>query len=559
MRKIVIILLCLTAVLLAGYASHRGYRVWKQHHMMTLARGFIAKSDGRSALLSLQQVLRSNPRHLEATRLMADLTEAARSPSALLWRNRAVELNPRSADDRLALARTALTFRDYATATNALEGVGEAGRKTAAYHNTAGAVAAAANHFSEAGLHFSEALRLEPQNAAPQLNLAIVRLHGTNDLDLAEARISLKRLCSNPTNAVLRCQAFRELVVDALRFKQADAALALSKELLQQTNSAFTDRLLRLTVLQETRQAEFRSALADYQREAARGTNAPLKIYELAMWQIARTGPKEALVWLRSLPAITQTNQPAAVLIAQCEIALQDWRSLQTTLGKQNWAELEFIRHALTARGLRGQNLAGAAKGEWELALKTSNRQLASLVMLLRLAAQWRWQSETEELLWSIVNQYPGERWAFQALTQVLVAGGRTRPLMMLCGQQLKRTPSDLSVKNNLAMTALLLEANELKPHDLAREVYQQASTNASYASTYAFSLHLQKKDAEALKVMQQLKPKELEDPSIAGYYGLILQATGNRDRAKAYLQWTSKARLLPEEQRLFDRAKTGA
>ena len=108
-------------------------------------------------------------------------------------------------------------------------------------------------------------------------------------------------------------------------------------------------------------------------------------------------------------------------------------------------------------------------------------------------------------------------------------------------------------------MTALLLDAQELKPHDLAREVYQQAPTNSAYASTYAFSLHLQKKDAEALKVMQQLPPKDLENPSIAGYYGLILKATGNPAKAKVYLQWASKAQMLPEEKKLFDRAKAGA
>jgi predicted Zn-dependent protease len=129
---------------------------------------------------------------------------------------------------------------------------------------------------------------------------------------------------------------------------------------------------------------------------------------------------------------------------------------------------------------------------------------------------------------------------------------------MMFYSQQFKRSPASLPIKNDLAMTALLLDAQELKPHDLARELYQEAPTNAAYASTYAFSLHLQKKDAEALKVMQQLPPKALEDPAIAGYYGLILTATGDRAKARTYLQWASKAKLLPEEHKLFERARAG-
>jgi hypothetical protein len=312
---------------------------------------------------------------------------------------------------------------------------------------------------------------------------------------------------------------------------------------------------LRLDVLKGSQNAEFKPALAAFQREA--GTNTA-KIYELSMWQMTRVGPKDTLVWLQSLPRNLQTNQPVTLLAAECYTMLRDWRGLQNSLKQQNWAELEFVRHAFQTHALRGQDLTAAAKAEWDLALKTANGQKASLVMLLRLAAQWNWQSEGEDLLWTIVNQYPGEKWAFRALNQALYAGGRTRPLMMLYSQELKRSPSDLAMKNNLAMTALLLDAQELKPHELAREVYEKSPTNAAYISTYAFSLHLQKKDAEALKVIERLKPQELQNPSIAGYYGLILKATGNGAKAKTYFELASKAKLLPEEQKLFDRAKAG-
>jgi hypothetical protein len=129
---------------------------------------------------------------------------------------------------------------------------------------------------------------------------------------------------------------------------------------------------------------------------------------------------------------------------------------------------------------------------------------------------------------------------------------------MQLFDQELKRSPSDLAAMNNLASIALLLDAKELKPYDLARQVYQQVPTNASFASTYAFSLYQQKKTAEALKVMQQLKPQELDIPSIAGYYGVILKAAGDGANAKIYLGKAAKARLLPEERKLFAQAMAG-
>ena len=554
MRKVLMVVLVLGIFALGGgYAGYRAYLSVRQAHLIKQAQHYLTQSDARKALLCLQRVLRSNPRNVEACRLMAGLSEAERSPGALVWRSRVVELNPRSLDDRLALVQSAMMFRDYMDATNALEGVDPAGRKTAAYHNIAGAVAAAANQRAEAEAHFLEAARLEPTNPVPQLNLAVVRLHGTNASAMAEARAALTRISSS--SPALRCQALRELVVDAIGSRQTNAALALSRDLVQQTNSAFSDRLLRLDVLKGSQNAEFKPALAAFQREA--GTNTA-KIYELSMWQMTRIGSKDTLVWLQSLPRNLQTNQPVALLTAECYTMLRDWRGLNSTLTNQNWGELEFVRHAFQTRALRGQDLTAAAKAEWEQALKTANGQKASLVMLLRLAAQWGWQSDAEELLWTIVNQYPGEQWAFRALGQALFAGGRTRPLMMLYSQQVKRSPSDLGARNNLAMTALLLDAQELKPHELAREVYGKAPTNAAFISTYAFSLHLQKKDAEALKVIEQLKPQELQDPSIAGYYGLILKATGNGAKAKTYLELASKGKLLPEEQKLFDRAKAG-
>jgi predicted Zn-dependent protease len=112
--------------------------------------------------------------------------------------------------------------------------------------------------------------------------------------------------------------------------------------------------------------------------------------------------------------------------------------------------------------------------------------------------------------------------------------------------------PADLSARNNLAMTALLLGARELRPQDLAREVYREAPTNSVYASTYAFSLHLQKRSAEALKVFERLKPNELEQAPVALYYAIVLQATGNGERARKYLDIAAGTKLLPEEQKLL-------
>jgi tetratricopeptide (TPR) repeat protein len=554
MRKIIIILSSSIFLLLLGYTSYRGYQVWKQNHGMTMAREYFAKADVRNTILSLRQVLNINPRNIEACRMMAGLTEAARSPAALVWRQRVLELNPGSFEDRLSLAQAAIIFQDYPLATNALAGVADTDKKTAAYHNIAGSMSLVEGKPDEAEAHFSESIRINPSDPIPQVNLAVVRLHRTNALDMAEARIDLQRVIMNSTNAALRSQSRRELIVDAMRFNDIPTALTRSKELTEQTNSVFTDKLLRLDVLLKTQSAEFKPTLVLYQREAA---NDPAKLFDLANWQV-RLSPAGALGWLQSLPMQTRTNQPAALLAAQCQLQLGDWHGLQAAIQPQNWSELEFIRHALLARALREQNLTEASTAEWGVALKFASDQKGTLISLFRLAAEWKWNSEAEQILWTVVNRYPEEKWATPVLEQALMAWHRTRSLMQLFEIMSKRYPDDLEIKNNLAMTAMLLGAQELDPYGMAEQVYEKSPQNASYASTYAFSLYLQKKYAEALKVMQQLKAPQLEKPDIAGYYGLILKANGDMADAKVSLNRISKAHLLPEEQTLFDQAGAG-
>jgi len=555
MRKIIILLSCCIVLLLLGYTGYRGYRVWKQSHGMDMAKAFYAKADYRSAVLSLQQVLKANPRNIEACRLMANLTEAARSPESLMWRQRVLELNPNSFDDRMFLAQSALIFRDYALATNTLAGVADVNKNTAAFHSVAGSVALAAGQPDQAQAHFSESIRLDPTNPIPQVNLAVVRLHLTNALDMAEARIALQRIIMNSTNAILQSLARRELIVDAVRFNNMTTAMTLSKELAEPTNALFSDKILRLDVLLKTSNAELKSTLAAYQREAA---TDPAKLYDLSTWQMSRFSPAEALVWLQSLPMSTRTNQPAALLAAQCELEKRDWKGLQSDIGPQNWGELDFVRHALLARTLREQNLTTASTAEWGVALNAASRSKGGLISLYRLAAAWTWNTEAEEALWIIVKRYPEEKWAPEFLSSALMTWHRTRSMMDLFNIMLKRDPDNLANKNNLAMTAMLLDAQQYKPYDLAQEVYAKSPKNPSYVSTYAFSLYKQGKFAEALKVMQQLAPKDLESPSMAGYYGLILKANGNKSEAKAYLNRISKPQLMPEELELFNEALKG-
>ena len=550
MKKFIVVVLCLCVVFVGGVAGYRGYNIWKEKHLVKMARGFIAKSDAPNALLCLRQALQSNPNNLEACRLMATFAEAARSPQAVIWRSRLVELQPDSLPDRLALARIAMAAGDAVTAQRALDGVKESDQKTAIYQSMAGAVDLSAQRLSEAEQHFSEAARLEPTNAACQLNLATLRLQRKDPQVRAEARATLNTLAAN---TAVRCEALRQLTLDALRNTNTAAALVFSDDLLKETNSVFADRMLHLDILRASTNAGQGTFLTGLQVESA---GNPAKAYEVAKWMLTATQAGPTLAWIKSLPAATRTNLPVPLVEADCYMAVKDWPGLLTNYVGQSWGELDCLRLACRARAYKEQGQATSAKTEWLAAMKATQNRRELLMQLFNATSGWRWAPEREDVLWAIVNRYPKEQWAVQALTEQLFAAGRTRSLLTLFGQAAQNDSTNLALLNNLAMTALLLEAWERKPHDLAQATYAKSPTNASFASTYAYSLLVQKKPDEALRTIELLKPEQLEDPSIAAYYGIILTGSGQGDKAKKYLDLASKARLLPEEQKLVEKAR---
>lgn len=554
MRKIIIIAAsCCIVLLLLGFAGFRGYKVWKETHWVSLAKTCAENGDARGEYLCLQQILRLNPKNLTACYRMAFLAETARSPSAIIWRERILDLTPNSVENRLALAQTALLLNDIMIATNTLAGVDEAGKKTAAYQNLAGVIASRMNQTDAAEQFFSEAIRLEPGNMIPQVNLAVVRLHSTNAAVVADARINLQRISETATNSTLQVQAMRELLMDAIITKNKATSLELANKIVLQKNSSFTDKLMRLDVLQNQDAGNFKSALADYQSQAA--TNVAC-MSELVNWLMNRTSPASALSWLQSLPMAAQTNQPAASLIAECFLTVKNWQKLGNTLTNQNWNEMEFMRHAYLSKAMREQNFTAGSAAEWEVALKLADAQKVTLIALFKQAAKWGWVNEAEQILWTIVNRYPEEKWASPALQKALALGGRTRPLMQLLNLQARRTPHNLLVLNDLAMTAMLLDAQEIAPFDLAKKVYDESPKTVSFASTYAYSLYLQKKNSEALAVIQKLSPQELNNPSVIGYYGLMLKAGGESAKGISCIQTAlNKGFLLPEERKIFEEA----
>ncbi|MCI0539132.1 MAG: hypothetical protein L0Z50_28320 [Verrucomicrobiales bacterium] len=552
MKKIILTILIVGVAIWAAWAGRDHYKRWKLDRLLARSQECLARGDQRNAFLSLQQAVQSNPDSVRAGRMMADLAEQLRSPNALEWRARVAKLEPNVIRNRVAWANTALLLGDLRAADEVLNGIDDQGKNTALYHQTVAAFALAVKRLPEAEFHFREAVRLEPTNAVARMNLAVLQLQAPN-LELANsAREALRVL---RTNSIVRADVLRQLTLDSLSRQNYLEAAEHAQALERENQSVFSDRLLRLEVLQKSEVPTWTDRLVEIQNAAqARSDHA----FELARWMLAHVRPESTLAWIQSLSEDIRTNQPMPLITTECFAALKNWEEMDRFLGRADWSELEFFRFVHLARSARAQTNVPAARSHWVQSMKHANQHSARLSRLLQMVSAWNWELETEEVLWSLVTLFPEERWAFANLSSLLHAKGNTRGLQVLYGKACAADPDNALAQNNLAMTSLLLNNFERKPHELARGLHEKDTSNPFFASTYAYSLLMQKKPADALAVFKQLKPEDLKIPAIATFYGLALKAAGDSVQARKYLDLAEQAKLLPEERNLVREARQG-
>ena len=538
---------------ISGYGIFFGrgaYRHWKRDLFLKQTRAFLEKSDYRDAGISLKRAMLSDPTSIEAARLMAEMAERLGSPEAVRLRARVVELQPELVQNRLDWANTAVRLGDAASAEKALATLDESGRRGAGYHKVAAILALMRHEAGKAETHFAEAGRLDPTNAVIQLNLAVLRLVSTNTTVKTEARRQIERLSANPS---VRCDALRTLAKDALQRAAFPEALSRCAELNKEPGSPFEDRILELDVMREAKDPRLLTRMTQLRPEAAA---KPQTIFALARWMLESGKAGDAVLWLKTLKPEQLARQPAPLIAVECFAATGDWDSLAKMLESQNWGDLEYYRLALRAKVFRETGEPGAAKSAWLQALNATDSRLDRLSQLARTVGTWGWNDEQEEVAKAILSRFPSEKWALQLLVNRFYASGNTVALKNLLTRAAEMDPTNNTVRNNLAMTSLLLNPLDPKPHELAREIYRQQPTNAFFISTYAYALHLRERNREALELFQNLKPEQLEEPSVAAYYGIILNGAGNKTSARRYLELAERARLLPEEKNLLRQAR---
>jgi cellulose synthase operon protein C len=540
--------LLLAALAACWFAGRPAYRHYRERRSLDQAKAFFARGDWPNASLCARRALALNPRNLDACLVMVRLAELARAPQVLDWRHRIVELSP-TLDNRLALAAAALRVEapPFPLAAQTLDGLALDAKTIPAFHLLSAELALKLNQPARAEAHFLEATRLEPTNDLYQLNLAVLRLRATNDLQVASARATLEGLL---TNTSLGPVALRWLVSDRLEHQDVAAAQALSTELVARPAAALDDRLTHLGILRRAFSSQFEDYLTSVQ--ALAGTNAGLA-YNLCDWMLANNLAAQAMRWLTNCSPGLQAEPPVRLALAECCASLKDWAGLQSFLEREPWGDLEFLRLAWLSRAASEQKEGFAAAAHWRLAVRQAGDRLGPLLSLLKLATNWGRAREREDLLWVLAQKHPGERLALKELDRLYAATGNTRGLNKVHVALVAADGSDVAAKNNLAATSMLLNLNLPRAHELSKEIYAQHPEEPVIASTYAYSLHLHGRTRQGIAVMEKLPLESLKIPAVALYYGVLLRADGRAGDAEPYLALARGAPLLPEERALAE------
>jgi tetratricopeptide (TPR) repeat protein len=548
---VMVALLILGVVAWSKYVQP-AYRQLAEQRFGRQAEQFLARRDLARAYLRARQAMDLNPNNAAACRVNADLADWANSPYALYWRRRSLSLDP-TLETRLALASTALKVEGfpYQTAAKALDGIEPGQRNTANYHLVAGALSLKLNKVNEAEEHYAKARELQPDNPVAKMSLAVVQLQSKDMKIVSDSRITLELLNADGKLGLL---PLRSLVAESAATGDFVRAERFSRQVLRNTHSAFSDRMVHLSILHKAGNTNFMGFLKDLQQKAA---HEPYYVGQLANWMNQAGFASEALAWWRELPPEVASKGLVPLAFADSYVALRKWKELETFLEDEHWIGQDYVRIALLALALNNQWGRQGVAFAWDRAIRLASDSPANLQTLAELAFSWGWASEAEEVLWRATERYPTQSWPLTSLQNLYSVRRDTQGLRRVSQTCVQHDPNDKIARNNLAMLSLLSGKGVAAAHKDAAELFAAEPKNPTFASTYAFSLHLQGKTKDGIEVLRSLKPEELENPAVSVYYGILLAADGEARVAKDYLSRSKRAFLLPEELALVTSASS--
>lgn len=554
------ILVCL--VCLAMPHARRIYHRWTGERKVQRAKAALERGDFDAAILNARGALATNIKDVEATRIMARTAETVGAAAqAIQFRRQLDALQPRDAENLLALAESCLKVGDPSAAEEAVKSLAEADRDSGRYHDIASAIAWTRGFADKAESHAAEAVKLAPMDDNYQFRLATLRLNAASSELRAQAAAALEQLSGKPA---MRSAALRTLLANALQQGDKVRARELADSLAATPGATFADKLAQLSALNALRQpepgsvtrvrvaqdSEFFEILAQYQKLAA---EKPDEVFALASWMNEHHLALMVPDWLRSLPADIRSKPMVSVAIAEASARGADWKGLKESIENAAWGEFDFLRQAYLARALERLGDEGSSTVSWNAALQSAQNRQAAREQLARQALKWGWQQRAEEVLWKVAEGDPCPRWVADSLWESAAKRRDAEALYKISKIILAAEPKSVKARSSYVSFLLLTGQEPEVARPLAEALYKESPTDATVAASYANSLYQQGRPWEAVSVLNAFSVEELRQPWLAFQYSIVLAAAGEFDQAEEYMRLSASTEKFAQQQALAD------
>jgi Flp pilus assembly protein TadD len=552
----------------AGFAGWRWLQSWRYDKAIRDTQDFSRLGDPRSAVFAAKRAVQARPASLEAARMLAEGLEQTGSVEAVVWRKKVADLAPGDWRHHHALAASALRFRDAKLARTALEKVDAAGREHIDYQRTAADIALALRDDAAAETHLTEVLRLDPYDSERRLKLAMLRLESKDAEVAAQARKMIEEIKDDPklrlialrvllndaakanTRPTMRLELSAATTVSQARLNEDPRLVQIAEELLAEPTATLTDCMTCFGILAQMRGTDVAERLDRLESASFR---APSEVGDAMIWLNARGQAARALAWSEKLPDALRTTPEVQFAIADAYILQKEWGLVQAIVEETNWAHFEAERLAMSSFAWRIVGDEQRATANWNLADLALGQDAGRVRRLADFFVRWGAEPEKEKLWWKLATCEGDQTAVLQKLfTQSIQRKDSAGLYRAVRGLYLAKREDPASM-NNYAWLSLLRKEDLETAHQLADRAFAADPKIGAYASTYAYSLHLRRRTAEALKALEALPQSSLNDPTVAGCYGYLLAASGDAEKAQPYLGIARRSPdLLPEEARLF-------
>jgi hypothetical protein len=481
------------------------------------------------------------------------MLEQVGTPEAVRIRRHIVQMEGANLNDQVALVNSAIKFRDFNAARDALSDISASEATQPAALSAALSFALATENAPVADALFDRMKALTPNNEDFKVAQAILHLRHPDPKVAAAARAELDAAMGNPKYAL---RAERELIADAMLRRDFATAKRISAKLVADPKALLSDRVQNANLQLLVDKRPFAEVFAPLAAAAAAN---PSDIPPFVRWVLVQNRAPEADRWLATLPP--EVRNAADVKAAQADVVvqLQDWDRLATLLQAGAWGPIQPdpVRLAISARVVGAHN-ATLQHEIWNEAIQAANGNLAALLVLERLSGVWKWQEESEKTLWTIARGFPDQTWVHQQLFNIYKERNDTANMREVLNILRTADPGVPRYQHDWALLTMLIDPTDAwdGPKEIMHKLYVSDPTNPNYITGYGFALARANKNPQALAIISKLTPSERDYSPRAPYLAFIYGENG-REPEVAHAEMTSRGTAyLPEERVLFTLAR---